>query len=264
MPPMLDLPREQVARSLPFEYTGLDYFGPLYIKHFAAVTDQADGDNSKKVWVCLFTCMTVRAIRLELVEDMSADEFLLCLHRFIYQQGTPQLMISDNVQQFKCASTTLHKAWRDVVTDEKVSYFSTKCYIKWRFIVELAPWMGGFYERLVGLTKRALQKTIGAQSLTQKQLSTVLTEVEAVINSRPLVYVDDDINSSIALTLSHFLSLHSNHVVPGLTEEIDTEFDATGITSASQQLLKIWKHGQKLLNQFWIIWRQEYLFIKPT
>ena len=254
MPPMPDLPRERVAKSLPFEYTGLDYFGPLYIKNFAAVTDQTDGDNSKKVWVCLFTCMTVRAIHLELVEDMSADEFLLGLHRLISRRGTPQLIISDNAQQFKCASTTLHKAWRDVVTDEKVCDFFTKFYIKWRFIVELAPWMGGFYERLMGLTKHALRKTIGTRSLTQRQLSTVLTEVEVVINSRPLVYVDADINSSMVLTPSHFLSLHSNHVIPDLTEEIDPEFNVSGIISSLQQLLEIWKHRQKLLNQFWIIW----------
>ena len=206
--------------------------------------------------MCLFTCTTVRAVHLELAEDMSADEFLLGLRRFISRQGTPQLIVSDNAQQFKCASTTLHKAWRDVVTDEKVCDFSTKCYIKWRFIVELA---GGFYKRLVRLTKRTLRKTIGTRSLTQRKLSTVLTEVEAVINSCPLVYVDADINSSMVLTPSHFLSLHSNHVIPDLTEEIDPEFNVSGIISSSQQLLEIWKHGQKLLNQFWIIWQQEYL-----
>jgi len=147
----------------------------------------------------------------------------------------------------------------NVITNKEVCGFSIKHYIKWRFIVELAPWMGGFYERLVGLTKRALRKTIGTQSLTHRQLSTVLTEVEAVINSRPLVYVDDDINSNITLTPFHFLSLHSNHVIPDLTEDIDPEFDVAGIISSSQQLLEIWKRGQKLLNQFWVIWRQEYL-----
>ena len=260
MPPMPDIPRERVARSLPFDYTGLDYFGPLYVKNFAPDTiGQNDGQNSKKVWVCLFTCMTIRAIHLELVDDMSADEFLLSFRRFVARRGTPRWIISDNAQQFKCASTTLSRAWKDVIKDEKVCDFSSKRFIKWNFIVELAPWMGGFYERLVGLTKRALRKTIGTRSLTQRQLSTILTEVEAVINSRPLVYVDSDLNSNIALTPSHFLSLHSNCVIPDLTEEIDPEFDASKIVSSSQQLLEIWKRGQKLLNQFWNVWRQEYL-----
>ena len=65
--------------------------------------------------------------------------------------------------------------------------------VQWRLIVELAPWMGGIYERLVGLTKRALRKAVGKTCLTENQLITILTEIGAVVNSRPLVYVDDDI-----------------------------------------------------------------------
>lgn len=90
------------------------------------------------------------------------------------------------------------------MSDERLNEFVSYQGIQWRYIVELAPWMGGFYERLIGLTKRALRKTIGTKCLTQRQLVTVLTEVEAVINTRPLVYVDDDINSSVILTPMHF------------------------------------------------------------
>ena len=75
MPEMPPLPRELVAWSLPFEFTGLDYFGPLYIKQFV----QGSETIVKKVWVCLFTCLAVRAIHLELIEDMSAEEFIMCL-----------------------------------------------------------------------------------------------------------------------------------------------------------------------------------------
>ena len=118
--------------------------------------------------------------------------------------------------------------------------------------------MGGFYERLVGLTKRALKKTIGKKCLTERQLTTILTETEAVLNSRPLVYVDNDLDSSSALTPLDFLSLHSLHVIPDLTEETDPEFDFARRSSA-KQLLQIWKRGQKHLNQFWKLWRSEYL-----
>ena len=72
MPPW---PKERVVEALLFEYIGLDYFGPLYIKQYT----NGDKPIYKKVWVCLFTCMVVRAIHLELVEGMSADEFLLTL-----------------------------------------------------------------------------------------------------------------------------------------------------------------------------------------
>jgi len=117
----------------------------------------------------------VRAVHLELVEDMSTEEFLLCLHRFIARRGAPRLILSDNAKQFKAASTLLEKAWRNVTTDKRLNEFVSNQGIQWKFIVELAPWMGGFNERLVGLTKRALQKTIGSKFLTERQLATILT-----------------------------------------------------------------------------------------
>ena len=111
-----------------------------------------------------------------------------------------------------------------MIISDKVDEFSTSKGIQWKYIVELAPWMGGLYERLVGLTKRALRKAIGNQCLTEKQLVTVLTEVESVINSHPLVYVDDDINSSIIIMPSSFLSLNHQHFIPDYTAETDTDF----------------------------------------
>ena len=80
--------------------------------------------------------------------------------------------------------------------------------IQWRFIVDLAPWMGGIYERLVSLTKRVLRKTIGSRSLTERQLTTVLTKAEMVVNSQPLVYVESDINSSFLISPLIFVFYH--------------------------------------------------------
>ena len=88
--------------------------------------------------------------------------------------------------------------------EEIQSYFSGGG-IKWSFIVELSLWMGGFYERLVGLVKRSLQKTVGRKLLSNDQMHTVVKEVESVVNARPLVYIGDDIDSTITITPSHFL-----------------------------------------------------------
>ena len=85
------------------------------------------------------------------------------------------------------------------------SYLSENS-IEWKFVIELSPWMGGFYKRLVGITKMALKKIIGKLYLTHIQLQTIIAEVEAVINRRPLVYVDDDLQNQI-ITPNHFLSL---------------------------------------------------------
>ena len=166
-----------------FEYTGLDYFGPLYIKNYLNVASGGEVPATKKVWVCLFTCFAVRAVHIELVEDMSAEEFLLCFRRFIARQGIPKQILSDNAKQFKTARSVLNKIWSDVVRSDEVIEFSATKGIEWKFIVNLAPWMGGLYERLVGVTKRALHKVIGSRCLSEKQLVTVLTEAETVVNS---------------------------------------------------------------------------------
>ena len=118
----------------------------------------------------------------------------------------PREIISDNAKQFKLAQDTVEKLWSQVLTESDVISYSVNEKIWWNFIVELAPWMGGFYERLIGLVKRSLRKTIGKLCLTSNQLLTVLKEAEAIINSRPLVYVGDDINSGTPLTPAHFLS----------------------------------------------------------
>ena len=130
--------------------------------------------------------------------------------------------------------------------------------IKWSFIIELAPWMGGFYERLVGLVKRALHKSLGRNLLKETQLQTLLKEIESVINSRPLVYVGDDIESNITLTPGNFLTMNPNIGVPEFEYDQDDP-DFNPYESSTDRLLFIWKKRQKLLNVFWKIWRDEYL-----
>ena len=92
---------------------------------------------------------------------MSAEEFILCLHRFMARQGVPRQIIFDNAQQFKVAKTTLNKAWSKMLMSSEASNFSASQGIQWKFMMESAPWMGGFYERLVGITKKVLKKTLG-------------------------------------------------------------------------------------------------------
>ncbi|XP_053395705.1 uncharacterized protein LOC128555912 [Mercenaria mercenaria] len=248
MPPMSALPSSRVTESTPFSRTGLDYFGPIYLK---------TSGEEKKVWICLYTCLVTRAIHLELVSDMSTEEFLLCLKRFIAQKGTPVEITSDNAKQFKAASSILDQIWHGVLHSNEVQSYVANANIKWNFIVELAPWMGGFYERLVGLVKRSFRKAIGRKLLTLIQIQTLIKEVEAVVNSRPLIYVGDDIHSTIALTPSHFLTLNPNIGIPQISEESDSEY--LPYESSTNRLLNIWKKGQRILNKFWQIWRDEYL-----
>ena len=230
-----------------------DWFG-LYV----TIVHQ-DRGWIKKVWICLFTCLATRAIHLELVHDMTTDEFVLCFRRFISQRGCPAEITSDNAMCFKAASQTLDSAWRKITKCKEIQNYATSVGLKWVLIVELAPWMGVFYGRLVGLVEKALRKTLGRKLLSLIQMQTLIKEVEAVLNLRPLVYVGEDVNSSITLTPGHFLSLNQKTGFP--ESEADDE-DYNSNESTVSNLLQIWKKGQKLLSMFWKIWHDDYLFVK--
>ena len=105
------------------------------------------------VWVCLFTWVTVRAIRLEVVEDLPAEEFLPVLQRLITRQGTPKEIILDDASQFKLAKPTASIAWETTIHDPTMQSYIDEERFKGNFIVKLLSWMGGFYKRLLGNSK---------------------------------------------------------------------------------------------------------------
>ena len=249
MPPMAPLTKTRVSEAIPFSRTGLDYLGPLHTK---------DNGVVKKIWICLFTCFVTRTIHLEIVSDMTTTAFLFCLRRFIATRGMPSEIVSDNAMQFKLADKTLQLIWKNIVTSEEIqSYFSCEG-IKWSFIIELSPWMGGFYERLVGLVKRSLRKAVGRKLLSDDQMHTVVKEVESVVNSRPLVYVGDDIDSTIAITPGHFLCLNPKTGIPETVND-DGDEDYTPYQSSERNVFRIWKKRERLVEQFWRAWREDYL-----
>ena len=207
-----------------------------------------------KMWICLFTCLAIRAVHLEWVRSLSAEHFLLCLRRFIARRGRPELIISDNAAQFKLVKTVIDEQWRELPLDENLVSYLSNSGIKWKFTTALAPWQGGFYERLVGLVKRCLRKGIGLKRLTLDQFVVMLAEVEAVINTRPLTYVYEEIESGFSLTPAHFLNANLR-----CFPLMDTEVDYSPTEDSMMALLNNWKKGQKLLNMFWDMWRKEYL-----
>ena len=244
-PPFCEYPEYMLEKSHPpFTFTGLDYLGHLFIK---------EEDDLTKNWVCLFTCLNTRAVHLELVDNMTTENYLMCFRRFIGRRGTPQLVISDNASQLKLGLTVIEEVWKKItVSDDVLSYMANKG-IKWKFVTEFAPWKGGIYERLVGLTKRSLRKTLQRLTVGKTELITILIEIEAILNSRPLTYIDDDINSENALTPSKFLSISGYTGCPDIEEEdYMTKFSVSN-------LLNSWKKGQKHLNSFWNKWNAEYL-----
>ncbi|KAK2559409.1 hypothetical protein P5673_018033 [Acropora cervicornis] len=182
-------------------------------------------------------------------------------HKEEQRRGKPKEIISDNASQFKLAKSTVEEAWQFATTSPDTQSYLANEGITWSFIIELAPWMGGFYELLVGLVKQALRKSIGKICLNIVQLETILTEIEAVKNSRPLVYVGADLKSGFALTPGDFLSLNPKIGVPFLETEDEQLQDPDFVEklSSAKKLLETWKKGQKHLNTFWKLWFHEYV-----
>ncbi len=128
---------------------------------------------TEKVYICLFTCASTRGIHLEIVEDCSAEQFLLAFRRFVGRRGLPRLLLSDNAKNFKTSAKQITKIGRTTKVQEHIGNVG----VEWKFIVEKAPWWGGFWERLIRLTKDCIKKVVGRAVLTFEELRTLLMEV---------------------------------------------------------------------------------------
>lgn len=191
---------------------------------------------------------------MDLVPDMTATSFLRCLKRFVARRGIPRRIVSDNGQTFKAAA----KAIETMLSEEDVQQYLSGNKIIWSFNVEKAPWWGGIFERMIKSTKRCLRKVIGRAKLYYDELITALTEIEAVLNSRPLTYLSPD-DFEEPVTPSHFLCGRRILNLPdGLRQEdVDEEFELAQSTQAT--LSRRLRHLNATLNHFWKRWKREYL-----
>ena len=142
-----------------------------------------------KAYVTLFACNLCRAIYLELTKTMETSEFLRTLKRLIARKGRPNKIYSDNAATFAATTAWLAK----VQFDEQFHNHLANEKIHWQFNLTCAPWWRGQFERLVGLVKRALYKSIGNSCLSWDELQDVLLDIEVTLNNRPLGYQEDDI-----------------------------------------------------------------------
>lgn len=218
----------------PFTFTGLDYFGPLTV---------AVGRAVQKRYVALFTCLTTRAVHLEVAASLSTDSAVMALRRMIARRGCPAEIWSDNGTNLQGAAKELRAAI-DRATEEEAS----KRMISWRFIPPGAPFMGGAWERLVRSVKTALSAVLHERHPPEEVLTTLLTEAEYTVNSRPLTHVSVHPEDPEAITPNHFILGGSARTPPSGAYE---DADLIGRTH--------WRASQRLADLFWARWLKEYL-----
>lgn len=240
---MGDLPKERTTPCKPFTYTGVDYAGPIEMKEYLKTRT-----NKRKCWIAIFVCMVTRAIHLDIVTDLTSAAYIQCFRRFVGRRGTCKKLFSDNATTYVGAEKEFKAAdekWNTAETHKQLNSFGTS----WEFMTPSALHQGGIYEAAVKSAKYHLRRVIGNKSCTYEQFLTVLIEIEAILNSRPIYALSDDLNDTQALTPGHFLI--------GDPFKVPISIEPPEITKPS--VVMLWNELQEMKNHFWKRWLSEYI-----
>jgi len=236
---MADLPEERVTPSQPpFSHVGIDFFGPFLVKR---------GRSQIKRYGCIFTCLVIRAVHIEVTHSLDSDSFLNALRRFIARRGKPVLVRTDNGSNFVSGDKGIRANILQWNTQQIHEYLLQQD-VRWMFNPPSGSHHGGIWERCIRTTRKILNALLKEQTLSDESLMTLMREVESIINGRPITKVSPDPRDLEALTPNHLLLLRPGSVLPpGIFRKEDT-FSR-----------RRWPQVQYLADQFWRRWSCEYL-----
>ena len=207
---MGDLPSDRLNQEPPFTYSGIDMFGPFLVK---------DGHKQRKYYGAMFTCMSSRPVHIKNTSSLSTDSFILALRRLISQRGNIRMICTDNGSNFVGANIELRKPFNEM-NHAKINNFLMELggeWITWRRNPPMASNMGGVWECQIRSACNILNwllRTHG-ESLNDESLRTLLVEVEAISNSRPITCESiSDVNSYLPLSPMQLLTMKTNVVMP--------------------------------------------------
>ncbi|XP_049289532.1 uncharacterized protein LOC125767221 [Anopheles funestus] len=199
---MGDLPSERVTPTATFANTVIDLCGPLW---YRLAPRKA---TPMKCFVAVFICLVTKAVHLELVADLSTQAFIAALKRFVARRGKPRTISCDNAKNFRGAERALKELAGLFDMQQTKHAITSHCVnegIEFKIILPRAPNFGGLWEAAVKSFKRHLKATIGATILLKEDLETLIIQIEACLNSRPLTPMSSDPEDLEVLTPGHFL-----------------------------------------------------------
>ena len=242
---MASLPYDRVAADSPiFSNTGVDCFGPYSVS-------RGRGRTTEKRYGILFTCLTSRAMHIEIAHSLDVDSFINALKRFTARRGPVKLMRSDCGTNFVAGEKELKDSVEQWNKD-KIDLWCKSKHIEWKFNPPSAPHHGGCWEREIRSLKKVLNALCsefsGKLKMTDELLLTFMCEVENILNNRPLTSLTDDPSDPEPLTPNHLLRLKSDDYLP------DGVYDAKDIFHRRK-----WRQVQHMAENFWIRYRREYL-----
>ncbi|XP_053686496.1 uncharacterized protein LOC128736038 [Sabethes cyaneus] len=239
-PPMMaKLPQARLtAFSLPFTHMGVDYFGPIQV---------SVGRRSEKRWGVLATCMTTRAIYLQVAHTLTTDSCVMAIRNIMARRGVPAVIYSDRGTNFQATSKELRTAIKQLDHDRFAKEFNSP-HTQWVFNPPLSPHMGGAWERLIRTVKKNLTILQSSRLPTDEVLQNALAEVENIVNSRPLTEIPIEDDSSPVLTPNDFLLGSSN----GLRSWAPLDDSPVLLKNSYTQ-------SQLMADRFWRQWVRDYL-----
>nr|XP_033323534.1 uncharacterized protein LOC117218909 [Megalopta genalis] len=243
---MGNLPRDRLVATRPFENTGVDYCGLLFMKE-----KRFRNQKRLKVYVAVFICFVTKSVHLELVSDLTTEAFLAALNRLFSRRGRSKNIYSDNATNFIGAKNEIAELLTLVRSrdhDDQVARHLANEGIVWHCSPPRSPHFGGLWEAAVKSFKHHLIRTVGDTLLTYEQLNTYVVQIEGTLNSRPLTPLSSDPNDLQSLTPAHFLIGESFTSLP--------EHDFTTIVT---NRLSLWQHIQRIKQHFWTRWHKQYL-----
>ena len=243
---MGQLPPARVHPDHVFSNVGLDYAGPYFLKE-----GYIRRPTTIKAWMAVFVCFSTKAVHLELVQDNTTASLIACLKRFCSRRGLPNVIHSDNGTNLVGAKNELEAFYamlNEQQTQNSISQYLLSQKVEWKLTPVKAPHFGGLWEAAVKAAKFHLKRELGQKLYTQDELSTILCQAEACLNSRPLgVMASHSVDGLTPLTPGHFLVGRPLKAYP--------EKMITYVPGPSER----WDHCTRVTQRFWNRWSNEYL-----
>ena len=172
---------DRVTLVKPFNHVGIDFTGNFLVKF---------GDKYTKMYILVFTCINTRAIHLELLPNMTCQQFVLAYIRFTNHHTIASTVYSDNQSTFLQGMGILSNSH----SSDDFSLYLQRTGIRHLKIPLYSAWCGTFWERCIRTIKSAIYKSVGRKRLEYFQFISLLSDITNAINNRPLTYRENDIN----------------------------------------------------------------------
>lgn len=252
------LPAVRTTQACAFERVGVDFAGPFMLRKLP--TTQAalrkamsykeiyEVPSTIKGWIVIFICLVTRAVHMDVLRGLSTEEFLAALARMTGRRGHCAELWSDNGTTFVGADNELIRVLTDWETRFPFNELTTLG-TRWTFITPGAPFKGGIWEAAVKSFKHHYRRVVGTRILTVEQTYNIVIQIEAVLNARPLYAPSDDHTDYDPITPAH-LAIGRSTVQRPFVEDV---------RDIADNRLTVWGLQQKLYQQFWRSWREDYI-----